>query len=413
LTLPENWGQIGAGRWDFCIFVEPAFLLEIAFMCCSSRPSRAKETGAGRSVARAIAIVFVLILAVAAASPPAQAQIAPLPRPTPTPTPTPAPSHTDINSDVSAGATVTNLGSNFLERLGSQASSGFGGALRNNPGGGGASEATDAPRFRAWGEAYGISARSGAQGDFVGDRRQTWGGVAGLGARVAPGVNVGVSVDQSHTAIDVPLALQSATLDLTQIGVNASVDKGPWTWAIALVHGFGKINSSRDTGAGIASAGYNARIDGVLTELSYYWSMDQSRIVPKAAFEYVRAATGSLQEFGGLDPVTASGATVERSRILVGAEIGHYWIFDRKIFDLSGYGKFVDNVSQNFSSVTVSLGTESITVQGIGESRYGADAGASASLSLSNTARLYINYDGKFRAAMQSHQGTVGVELKW
>src|SRR6202140_4199135 len=100
----------------------------------------------------------------------------------------------------------------------------------------------------------------------------------------------------------------------------------------------------------------------------------------------------------------ATGESVERSRFLLGTEIGHYWIFDRKIFDLSAYGKFIDNVSQNFSSVTVSLGTESITVQGIGESRYGADAGASASLSLSNTARLYINYDGKFRAAMQSHQ---------
>ena len=52
-------------------------------------------------------------------------------------------------------------------------------------------------------------------------------------------------------------------------------------------------------------------------------------------------------------------------------------------------------------------------MQGIGESRYGADAGASASLSLSNTARLYLNYDGKFRAALQSHQGTLGVELKF
>jgi uncharacterized protein with beta-barrel porin domain len=318
-----------------------------------------------------------------------------------------------INSDVSAGSTLTNLGSSFLERLGNQASSGFGRALRSNPGGGGASETTDAPRYRSWGEAYGISASNSTQGDFVGDRRQTWGGVAGLGARLAPGVNVGVSVDQSRTAIDVPLALQSATLDLTQLGFNASVDKGPWTWAIALVHGFGKVNSSRDTGSGIASAGCDARIDGALTELSYYWDKDQSRIVPKAAFEYVRATTGSFQEFGGLNPVMATGASVERSRILIGAEIGHYWIFDQKIFDLSAYGKFVDNVSQNFGSVTVSLGTESISVQGIGESRFGADAGASASLSLSNTARLYVNYDGKFRAAMQSHQGTLGLELKW
>ncbi len=318
-----------------------------------------------------------------------------------------------MNSDASAGATVTNLGSNFLERLGNQATNGFGRASRSNPGGGGASESTDDPRFRTWEEVYGISARTRAQGDFVGDHRQTWGGVAGIGARVAPGVNVGFSVDQSRTAIDVPLALQSATLDLTQLGFNASVDKGPWTWAIALVHGFGKVNSSRDTGLGIASAGYDAQIDGALTELSYYWNMDQSRIVPKAAFEYVRATTGSVQEFGGLNPEMASGATLERSRILLGAEVGHYWIFDRKVFDLSAYGKFVDNVSQNFSSVIVSLGTDSITVQGIGESRYGADAGASASLSLSNTARLYLNYDGKFRSATQSHQGTIGAEFKW
>jgi uncharacterized protein with beta-barrel porin domain len=376
----------------------------MAFMCCSSRPSRAKQIGSGRRLVRSIAIVLVLILAVAGAS---SAQAQTLPTPTPNPTPT------AINSGLSAGSALTNLGSNFLERLGNQATHGFGSALRNNPGGGGASEATDAPRFRAWGEAYGISARAGAQGDFVGDRRQTWGGVAGVGALVAPGVNIGVSVDQSRTSIDVPLALQSATLDLTQLGVNASVDRGPWTWAIALVHGFGKINSSRDTGFGIAGAGYDGHTDGALTELSYYWSIDQSRIVPKAAFEYVRTATGSLREFGGLDPVMASGATAERSRILMGAEIGHYWIFNRKIFDLSAYGKFVDNVSQNFSSITVSLGTESITVQGIGESRYGADAGASASFSLTNTARLYLNYDAKFRAVLQSHQGTLGVELKW
>jgi uncharacterized protein with beta-barrel porin domain len=251
------------------------------------------------------------------------------------------------------------------------------------------------------------------QGDFAGDHRQTWGGVAGLGARIAPGVNVGVSVDQSGTAIDVPVSLQSATLDLTQIGFNASVDKGPWTWAVALVHGFGKINSSRDTGAGFATAGYDGRIDGALTELSYYWTADQSRLVPKAAFEYVSASTGSFQEMGGFAPVSASGATLERSRMLLGAEIGHYWIVDYKILDISAYGKFVDNFEQNLSSVTVSLGPQSIMVQGIGESRYGADAGASLSVSLSNAMRLYLNYDGKFRSALQSHQATMGVELKW
>jgi len=308
---------------------------------------------------------------------------------------------------------VTNLGSNFLERLGNQSTNGFNRMLRNNPGGGGASEAADGPRYRTWFEGYGISATNGPILDFVGDHRTTWGGVSGIGARVAPGINVGFSVDQSRTAIDVPLALQTASIDLTQLGFNASVDKGPWTWAVALVHGFGNIHSSRDTGFGLATSGYNARLDGALTELSYYVDKDQSRIVPKAGLEYVHARTGSLQEIGGLDPVMATGATVDRMRVLIGAEVGHYWILDQKILDLSAYGKFVDNLVQNFGDITVSLGAQHVTLQGIGESQYGADAGASASLSLTNTARLYINYDAKYRAALQSHQGVVGVEFKW
>ena len=279
---------------------------------------------------------------------------------------------------------------------------------RRNPGGGGASAATDEPRYRTWGEAYGISARNGAQADFVGDQRQTWGGVAGIGARIAPGVNVGFSVDQSRTTIDVPLACNRRR-SISQLGFNASGQgamdlgyrAGPW------------IRSQFEPGHRFESPRRLQPRSTGATELSYYWSVDQSRIVPKASLEYTHASTGAFQEIGGLNPEMATGATLERSRILFGAEIGHYWIVDQKILDLSAYGKFVDNVSQNLSSITVSLGPESIAVQGIGESQYGADTGASASLSLSNKARLYINYDGKFRAAMQSHQGTVGVELKW
>ena len=377
-------------------------------MRCSSRLSRARKIGTGAALARLVAIAVVLIGLMSAA----QAQSpTPTPTPTPTPSPTPSPTPTVINSTVSSGAAVTNLGSNFLERIGT--SNGFSRMLRTNPGGGGAAESTEAPRYRTWFEGYGISANNGPLGLFVGDSRKTWGGVAGIGARIAPGINIGFSVDQSRTDIDVPLALQSATIDLTQFGFNASVDAGPWTWASAIVHSVGNINSRRDTGLGFAAAGYNARLDGAISEISYYWSKDQYRIVPKGAFEYVRARTGSLQEFGGLDPVMATGASVERIRVLVGAEVGRYWIFDQKILDISAYGKLVDNLVQNFSDITVSLGSQSITFQGIGESQYGADAGASASLSLSNTARVYLNYDAKFRAASQSHQGTVGVEFKW
>jgi hypothetical protein len=267
--------------------------------------SRAKGAGAGRGRARGFLAAIVMALAVSCFVPQAHAQVgpspspSPSPTPTPTPTPTPSPSPTAglANAKVSTGNEVLNLGSSFLERLVNQSANGVLRAQRNNPGGGGASEATaDGLRFRSWAEVYGVYMTTSAQAPFVGDRRSTAGGVAGLGVTLMPGVNIGFSVDQSRTNIDVPLALQSASLDLTQFGFNASVDKGPWTWAVAVVHGFGNINANRDTGFGIANSGYEAQLDGVLTEIDYYWTKDQNRIVPKAALEYVHSTTSPFQE---------------------------------------------------------------------------------------------------------------------
>src|SRR6185437_5127345 len=201
------------------------------WMRCLFRPPPTGKTGNGRRCSATLMATVTLGVMFLVASTAAHAQVVAPPPPQPPPAPVPAAN--SVDSTLAAGATVTDLGSSFLERLGNQASRGFGSTVRNNPGGGGASEATDTPlRFRTWGEAYGISTTTSAQGAFVGDHRRTYGGVAGLGATVAPGVNVGLSVDQSRTAIDVPLALQSASLDLTQFGFNASVDKGPWTWAV-------------------------------------------------------------------------------------------------------------------------------------------------------------------------------------
>ena len=355
---------------------------------------------------RAVALAFAL--AVAAMSV-AEAQILPAPRPTPTP------GIAIISSDISAGQAASSLGSSFLERLGSQATNGVDRIGRNNPGGGGASAATEAPKLRGWVEGYGMSSKTDAQGDFAGDRRTTYGGVVGIGATVGPGVNIGFAVDQSHSKIDVPLAFQWATLDLTQLGANFSIDQGPWTLAGAFVHGFGKIDSQRDTGVGFASANYGAVVDGALVELDYYWMKDEFRVVPKLALEYVRSRTDGFTEKGqNFFLVTASDATAERARALIGAEVGRYFIVDRKVLDLSAYAKLVDNFYQNFSPVLVSIpGFLPVSVQGIGESRYGADAGAAVSLSLANNFRLYARYDGKFREHFEQHQGTAGLEMKW
>lgn len=321
------------------------------------------------------------------------------------------PNATDANASLAAQAGQIDLGSTFLQRLGREAT--FGYALREESGGGGASRETAAMRFRSWAEIYGQTSRTGAQGDFVGDRRRVFGGVAGIGATIAPGLNVGVSVDQSRAKIDVPLAFQTATLDLTQIGGNLAYSVGRWTVAVAGVHGLAEIDSSRGTAGGNALASYRGRIDGALAEINYAHTFGQSRIVPKLAFEYVSAQTDGFAESGGLNPVTVATASGNRSRVMAGAEVGRYWIVGQQAIDVSAYGKFVDNVAQNIGAVQVSLGANSINVQGVRESRYGADAGAQASWIVSNRWRLYANYDGKFRDGFELHQGTAGIEFKW
>jgi len=54
--------------------------------------------------------------------------------------------------------------------------------------------------------------------------------------------------------------------------------------------------------------------------------MDKGRIVPKGSARYVRASRGIVPGSRRLNPVMASGATLEPLRILLGAEIGRYWI---------------------------------------------------------------------------------------
>lgn len=355
--------------------------------------SAAKRTSSIAALSRAAA------LACAASALPSAAYAQFIPVPTP------------VFTTPSAVATQSDLGSNFLQRLGRAATTGY--AARDNSAGGGASSDFAEPVYRSWFEGYGTSARTGAQTGFPGDKRSTGGGVAGFGMTIAPGFNLGIAVDQSHTNVDVPLALQSAKLDLTQLGINGSYVNGPWTAAFAAVHGFASIDAKRQTAGGFALSNYRGAIDGALGELSYYQALGRGRIVPKVALEYVVARTNAFSEFGGFEPVDVAPSSAQRARVMLGAEAGHYWIVGSQIVDVSGYGKFVDIFSQAASPYLVSLGSSSIFMQGLRESQYGVDAGAALSWSMNRTARLYANYDGKFRDGFTSHQATLGLELKW
>ena len=327
---------------------------------------------------------------------------------------------TVANIDQSVPSALFDIGSKFLRTLGNEAAwLSTGAPLSNNPAGGGADMAVPVagsardPRYRAWFEGYGIASHMDPQADFAGDRRRTWGGVAGLGMTVMPGMSVGISVDQSRTKVNNPLA-QSATIDLTQIGGNVAFDSGPWTLALAGVGGFAGVDTWRPDPIGASIANYDASIWGALGELSYLWSSGNWRVVPKLGADWTRVHADAFSETGGSAPLSAQAQTSRRTRLFAALEVGHTWFSGNTMFDLSGYARLVDIVSQDLGTLNLAAtGFLPLAVQGVSESRTGIDAGAAASWRLSQALRLYAVYDGRFRSNFESHGGTVGLELRW
>jgi uncharacterized protein with beta-barrel porin domain len=325
------------------------------------------------------------------------------------------PAASSANSFLSGQAGVIDVGTQFMQRFSALSSFRTAASNANNPQGGGAEPNSE--RYRTWFEGYGLRSTTDAQGTFTGDSRKTSGGVAGFGATLAPGVNVGVSVDQSQTLIDVNAAFQNGRIDLTQIGGLAAFEHGPWNLSITAVDGFGDVHSSRFNGGGFSTAAYHARLWAAMAELSYYWALpDNSRFVPKFTFDWLHSRTDSFIETGGATPVAGSAVTASRTRMLIGGELGHSWLVDRRVMDFSVYGRLVDNLEQDIGSLQVSLadGTSlPLLVGGVKESHYGTDAGATLSAKVTDMMRLYIVYDGRYRANFISHTGTIGAEFRF
>lgn len=328
-----------------------------------------------------------------------------------------------INAALSGPSAIFDLGSKFLRDNADQAKTTLYGPGANNPGGGGADLAVGAdgsvafgPRYRFWGELYGVRAQTGAQGTFTGDERKTWGGIAGLGATLAPGVHVGVSVDQGRTDIDIDNLPQSSRIDLTQIGANAIFESGPWSLAFAGIYGFGGIRSERFDAGGPINSNYDADLWGAIAEVSYYWSSGSWRVVPKIGIDWTQISVDPFIESGGAIPISATAQDTRRLRAFAGVETGYSWFSGQTLYDIGVYGRVIDILSQDVDSVLAAAVNGNAlprVIPGIVDDRFEFNGGVSTTVRFSDNARIYLIYDARLRDGFSAHAGTVGLELRW
>jgi uncharacterized protein with beta-barrel porin domain len=325
------------------------------------------------------------------------------------------PAASTANVVTSASHNLFNLGSNFLWSNAAKFGTGAGANPTSNPEGAGAdAPVTPAQRFRAWTEGYGLASRTFAQNDFPGDKRTTYGTIAGIAANVFPGASFGVAVDQSWSKIGIQIFPQNARINLTQVGINGSYQFGSWIAGFTVIRGFANISSARDDTGSVITAAYGAKLWGALAELNYVWTQSNWRFVPKVGFDWQEVTVDAFTESGGANAVTASSLLAYRWRVFGGGEVGYAWLYDQKVFDLATYARLVHIVHQDVGTLAVaSTAGASRVLAGLRESPLGLDTGGTFSVRLNQAVRLYAVYDGRFRETFVSHSGTLGVELRW
>ncbi len=184
------------------------------------------------------------------------------------------------------------------------------------------------------------AARTSAQDTFTGDKRRTFGGIAGVAATVAPGFTLGVSVDQSSTKVDISNFPQSGRIDLTQVSVKRAYETGNWIFGGALIYGSGRVHST--------PLRHDGRDHGRLRRKTV-GPARRGELLHQPAEQLAARAEGHR----GLDH--SANRRLHRNRhrqrglrrqrrhldaraITAGAELGHSWLVDRKLFDSRSMG---------------------------------------------------------------------------
>jgi len=321
----------------------------------------------------------------------------------------------------------------FLRRLGDDADRGEGNtqlafAIDTDPGTPAmhlGALATDEPAkapargLKPWVEGYGLFASDGARNGVAGNERQGGGIAAGVGFVLAPGVTVGVALDQGWTHIGLDAVSEHANLQLLQGGVYALFERGPWVGRAAFVYGSGSISTTGDDpmlGAS-SKASYSLDTWGVSGEAGYRLTAGPVRVTPLVGIDWQRVSTGGFTETGGFAALTSGGADWDRTRVWVGFETRYLFDLGDRHYAFSGHARAVDAVSgtdRNLVASFVSSPGTPLTITGVGERHQSFDFGAAlTALDVRDGLSLYIAYDGRVAGDLDAHAVTGGLKLRW
>ncbi len=253
-----------------------------------------------------------------------------------------------------------------------------------------------------WGEVYHFRVSQSG-------RRDAWGLAGGFGLALAPGVTLAAGIDHGQLDIDVPGALETGEVELTEIGAALRFDSGPFTASLAAVHGFGNAETRR-TIIGQSDADYDVRLTGVGLDLSYAIETGGWTLRPGAGLDYISLSTDGFTESDTLGLIVAD-QSADRVRASAGLSIER----DFGGVALSASARYLAVLSGDERSLPVAFAIAPgriLDMSAPGEPD-GLLLGARLAVPLSPAATFFIGYGGRFGGDYEAHAGTAGIRMRF
>lgn len=258
------------------------------------------------------------------------------------------------------------------------------------------------PGSAGWAEVYAFRVRQGG-------RRDARGLAGGFGLQIGEGLTLGFGVDHGRIDIDLPGALESGEISLTEIGASLRYDSGPFAATLAVVKGFGNADTSRSI-IGRSDARYDVRVTGVAVDMGYTVETGGWTLRPSAGIDFVRISSDGFTETDTLGLVVG-GAAAERVRASAGLSLDR----DFGGFSLAASARYLvvlDGAERSLPVAFALAPTRLLDMSGPSELD-GALLGARLGVPIAKGATLSLGYDGRFGGGYTGHSGTVGVRVNF
>ena len=272
-----------------------------------------------------------------------------------------------------------------------------------------------------WGRGYGAWTESDGDAEAAAYDQDTGGFAGGIDFAVDEKWNIGGAIGWSSTDVEFATPGDEADVDSFQFAAFAAFESGHLYGDAVLNFGFHDITSTRqlDLGFGteIATAAYDANTWGLHGEFGGVWDAGSVDVQPFVGLAYLSNSTDGFTESGAsdfnllvgdadADSLTSTvGLRLSGSwkaggvRLIPDAEIAwrHEFLDERQVFTAA----FIEDPGTQFRIISSELSPDSVL----------ASAGLGAQVSKNLV--LFIDYNGVYNNAANTHAASAGLRATW